>query len=99
MEMEALVEPATGHRPRHAVVADDPGCAARWHAVARRLLPGLWDEPSHRSAHARPPPTGRGRHPRARSAVLVVSGIRANTEAARAIRAAAGNGRESELLV
>jgi hypothetical protein len=54
------------------------------------LCPGLWDEPSHRSPHDRPPPTGLGRHPRARATVLVVPRIGANAEAARALRPPAG---------
>jgi hypothetical protein len=38
------MEQASGHRPRHAVVAHYAGRAACRHAVARRLLPRLWNE-------------------------------------------------------
>jgi hypothetical protein len=36
----ALKRPAPGHRPRHAVVADNQGRADRRHALAGRLLSG-----------------------------------------------------------
>jgi hypothetical protein len=46
----------------------------------------FWDNPSDRPAHRRLPPAGLGRHARTRAAVLVVSGIGANAEAAWAVR-------------
>jgi hypothetical protein len=57
---------------RHAVGANDPGCAARWNALARCVLSGLRNEPGHRSAHPRPSPAGLGRHAGAWPAVLLV---------------------------
>jgi Transketolase, thiamine diphosphate binding domain len=51
-----LLESASGHRPRHAVVANDLRRVDRRYALARRLLSGLRNEPSDRSAHHRSPP-------------------------------------------
>jgi hypothetical protein len=84
------VESTAGDRPRHAVVAHDPRRAARRNAVARRLLPRLPDEPGDRSPRAGSPPTGVSRITGARSAVLVVSGVGADAEAAGAVCPAAG---------
>ena len=56
------------------------------------VLPGLRDKPRNQSANRRPAPTGLAGHSRARPAVLMVSEIGANAEAA-AVRAVAGSGR------
>ena len=64
------LEPATGHRPRHAVVTHHTCWAGRRNAVARRVLLGLRDEQGDRPAHRGPSPARLGRHSRARLAVL-----------------------------
>ena len=93
------LESAPGHRPRHAVVADHPGRADRRNTVARRVLPGLRHRSGDRPAHHRSSPVGLGRHSCARAAVLMVSGIGTDAEAAWAVRFAASHGREGPLLV
>jgi hypothetical protein len=80
------------------VVAHDPGRAGRRNAVARCVLPRLRDEPGDWSAHHGPSPAGIGRDARAWAAVLVVSGIGTDAEAARAVRSAAGDRREGPFL-
>jgi hypothetical protein len=83
------LESAPVHWPRHAVVAHHPGGADRWHAMARRVLPGLRDdEPGDRSADRRSPPAGLGRHAGARASEFMVSGVGADAEAFRAVCAA-----------
>jgi hypothetical protein len=89
LEAELVVDRWTGHRPRPAVVADHQGRADRGNPLARRLLPRLQDEPGVRSAHRGPSPAGFGRHNGARPAMLMVSGIDADAEAAWLVRVAA----------
>ena len=92
------LELAPGHRPRPAVV---PTIRAALLAGTRgwTSLPGLRHRSGDRSAHRRSSPVGLGRHSCARAAVLMVSGIGTDAEAAWAVRFAASHGREGPLLV
>jgi hypothetical protein len=92
-----LLESASGHRPRHAVVANDLRRVDRRYALARRLLSGLRNEPSDRSAHHRSPPARLGRHFRARAALFLVSGVGADAETALPLRRTASGCRPCHL--
>jgi hypothetical protein len=72
-----------------SVVTHDPGGAARRHALARRVLPGLRYHQGDGFADRRPAPAGLSRHAGAGPAVLVVSGRGADAEADRFAPAAA----------
>jgi hypothetical protein len=79
------LESPTGHRPRYALVAHHPRRAGRRNAVARCVLSGLRDQPGDRSTHGRSSPTRLGRHAGSWTALLMVSGIGADAEAARTL--------------
>ena len=83
------LESTPGHRPRHAVVTDNPRRPDRRDAMARRLLPGMRDEPGDRSPLRRPSPPGLGGNDGARPAMLPVSLLGADAEAAGLARVAA----------
>jgi hypothetical protein len=80
------------------VVADDPGRLGGRHAMARRLLSGLPDQPRDRHTDHRPPPDGVRGQSRIGAQVFVVPRLGAYAEDHGAIRPATGEARARNAL-